>query len=92
MVVETRSGWKTADTAILSAADTAILDRETLIRNAVQLKTSGRIRGLRVALSNGRLIISGYAATYYSKQLATHAALDVAGTLVIQNDVIVTAG
>jgi hypothetical protein len=81
MVVETRTDW--------SDPHTEVLDRETLIRQAVDQRTSGRIRGLQVLLEGSRLVITGRSATYYSKQLATHAALDVADALVIQNDVVV---
>lgn len=61
------------------------------IRQTVENRTSGRIRELSISVDGTRLIISGRTSTYYSKQLATHAALDVAQQLVIQNDVVVGA-
>ncbi len=71
------------------AALTAVMDRQEQIRQVVDSRTSGRIRGLQVAVEDSKVVISGRATTYYSKQLATHAALDVADTMVIQNDVVV---
>ncbi|MBI1345702.1 hypothetical protein GC163_05375 [bacterium] len=59
------------------------------VRQLVEMRTGGRIQELQVAVEGQRLIISGRTGTYYSKQLATHAALDVTQQLVIQNDVIV---
>lgn len=71
-------------------AASPMLDRGEQIRQVVDSRTSGRIRGLQVAVvEDSKVVISGRAATYYSKQLATHAALDVAETMVIQNDVVV---
>lgn len=64
-------------------------DRQEMIRQLVDSRTGGRIHGLQVLVEGSRIVISGRATTYYSKQLATHAALDVAETLVIQNDVVV---
>jgi len=66
-------------------------DQLEQIRQLVENRTSGRIRGLCVSVEGPRLVISGQTSTYYSKQLATHAALDLALQLVIQNDVVVSA-
>ena len=48
------------------------------VEHAVQSKTGGRIRGLRVHVVDGCVIISGRTSTYYNKQLVTHAAMDAA--------------
>jgi hypothetical protein len=45
----------------------------------VQSRTGGRIRGLSVVVIDRDVIISGRTTTYYLKQLATHAALDLTG-------------
>ncbi len=52
---------------------------EDQIMRLVQSRTGGRIHGLNVVVSGGEVIISGHTSTYYLKQLATHAALDLAG-------------
>jgi hypothetical protein len=44
-----------------------------------------RIRHLRVELSNGGLVLHGWAAAYYAKQLAQHAAAEAACLPVLTN-------
>ena len=58
------------------------------IEQLIVERTSGRIRGLRVELSDGCLIIHGFASSYYLKQLALHAAREmINGTLAVDLDV-----
>jgi hypothetical protein len=57
------------------------------IEQAVQARTGGRIRGLRVRLDDGCLVVSGRTSTYYNKQLATHAVRDAVDDMSVQNDV-----
>jgi hypothetical protein len=54
------------------------------IERLIAERTSGLIKGLRVEVLPGEVILSGWTQTYYAKQLATHAALDAieAGSLV----------
>jgi len=62
----------------LSPATPVAID-ETLvsrIERIVRCRTGGRIRDLRVDVSEKQVVISGLASTYYAKQLVTHAALD----------------
>ena len=56
-----------------------------IIERFVQARTSGMIRGLRVDVLDGEVIISGRTSTYYSKQLATHAALHAVEDLPLSN-------
>ena len=58
---------------------------EERVEQVVLSRTSGRIRGLRVQVQDGRVVISGRTSTYYNKQLATHAALEAATA--VQNEV-----
>jgi hypothetical protein len=68
--------------------DERVEQLEERVEQVVQSRTSGRIRGLRVQIADGRLIITGRTSTYYNKQLATHAALDVASAgCAVQNEV-----
>jgi hypothetical protein len=63
---------------------------EDQIVRLVQSRTGGRIDGLNVVMSGGDVIISGRTTTYYLKQLATHAALDLAGQFTgLTNDIAV---
>ncbi|WP_166831523.1 hypothetical protein [Thalassoroseus pseudoceratinae] len=43
----------------------------------VHQRTNGGVRDLRVDMTSGGLVLTGRTNTYYTKQLATHAALDV---------------
>ncbi len=53
---------------------------------AILLQRWGRrIRELRVELDDGGLVLHGWAATYYAKQLAQHAAAEAAGLPVHTN-------
>jgi hypothetical protein len=53
---------------------------------AILLQRWGRrIRDLRVELEGGGLVLHGWAATYYVKQLAQHAAAEAAGLPVHAN-------
>ena len=55
------------------AVDNTLVSR---IERIVRCRTGGRIRDLRVDVSDEYVVISGVATTYYAKQLVTHAALD----------------
>ena len=57
------------------------------VEQAVHAKTGGRIRGLRVRIDEGCLVVSGRTSTYYNKQLATHAVRDAVLDMTVQNDV-----
>jgi len=41
-------------------------------------RIAGRVRNLRVVRSGGRLILEGSSTSFHAKQLATHAALEIA--------------
>jgi hypothetical protein len=41
-------------------------------------RIAGRVRNLRVVRNAGRLVLEGSSASFYAKQLATHAALEFA--------------
>jgi hypothetical protein len=57
------------------------------IEQAVQLKTGGRIRGLRILVDDGCVIVSGLTTTYYIKQLVTHAIRETVEDLSVRNEV-----
>ena len=57
------------------------------VERMVREKTSGLIRDLRVRCEPGEVVLTGRAATYYAKQLATHAALEAANDLTLTNDI-----
>ena len=57
------------------------------IERIVRLRTGGMIRGLRVSVVESEVVITGRATTYYTKQLATHAAMDAVQDLNLSNDI-----
>jgi hypothetical protein len=67
----------------LPAAQQLLVDR---VERIVREKTSGLIRDLKVELTPGEIVLTGRAATYYAKQLATHAALDACDDLTLTHD------
>jgi hypothetical protein len=62
---------------------------EALVADVVRSRTGGRIRRLSVCIQGNRLVINGETSTFYDKQLASHAALESAEALIVQNDLIV---
>lgn len=67
----------------------AHLERE-LVRH-VQTRTGRRIRELAVELQPERVILRGYAASYYLKQLAQHGVQDVLPDVRLENAITVHA-
>lgn len=49
------------------------------LERQVRRRTGGRIRQLSVSVSPGRIVVRGISHTFYSKQLALHAVLEVLG-------------
>ena len=48
------------------------------IEHRILERIGGRIRHLRVVRSDGRMILEGKSGSFHAKQLATHAALEMA--------------
>ncbi len=75
---------------VVSIRSGATESLESQITRLVQSRTGGRVRGLSVVLIDRDVIISGRTTTYYLKQLATHAALDLTGQFAtLTNDIAV---
>jgi len=68
----------------LPNADLNLLER---IERLVRQRTTGLIRELKISALPGEIVITGRAATYYAKQLATHAALEACDHLTLTNDI-----
>ncbi len=56
------------------SADTSV-DQNVL--REVQLQTNGLVHGLQVSVIAGHVVLTGRASSYYAKQLASHAAMNV---------------
>jgi hypothetical protein len=52
----------------------------------LQSRLNGRVRHLRLELCDG-LVLAGYARTYYAKQLARHAVMEVSDVPIRANDI-----
>lgn len=50
---------------------------EIVIRQRIEIRLPGRVRNLQVRSSDGLVTLEGQCATYYTKQLAQHAAMGV---------------
>lgn len=48
------------------------------LEHRILQRIPGRVRNLRVFRHDGRLVLEGLSASFYAKQLATHAALELA--------------
>lgn len=64
---------------------------QALVREIVQ-RTWGRIRQLRVELTEGRLSVRGYTSSYYAKQLALAAVREVYSSDPVDLDIQVISG
>jgi len=65
----------------------AVASQAATIRHRVAEHTSGRIRDLSVAVERRGVVLSGRSATFYSKQLAQVAAMQMAGNLPLVNEI-----
>lgn len=59
------------------------------IRERIQVRLGGRIHDLHVQVDDKQVILNGRCATYYSKQLAQHAALGVLEDEHLENAIVV---
>jgi hypothetical protein len=72
------------DLDTLPNAREALVDR---VERSIRLRTTGLIRNLKVEIHSEEIVVTGRAATYYAKQLATHAALEACNRLTLTNDI-----
>lgn len=80
-------------TADSNARQLATSERPSLsrqIKSRIEKRLGGRIRDLRVKVDGKKIILEGRCATYYSKQLAQHAALGVIEDEQVENAIDVT--
>jgi hypothetical protein len=68
-----------------STTSTPVDQPETLI----QRRLLGRawVRGFRVLVQEQGLVLQGRASTYYAKQLAQHAAMEISGLPILANEI-----
>lgn len=54
---------------------------------SIQHRLGGRVRNLRVRVQGSGIVLEGHAATYHAKQLAQHAAMELASLPILANDI-----
>jgi hypothetical protein len=57
------------------------------LESQVQRRLGSRVRDLRLIVRHDGMILQGRAATYHAKQLAQHAAMEIANLRVLANDI-----
>jgi hypothetical protein len=57
------------------------------LESLVQRRLGARVRKLRVIVRHDGVILQGLASTYYAKQLAQHAAMDLAELPIVANEI-----
>jgi hypothetical protein len=60
---------------------------EEHLEAALHNRLGGRVSNLQVIVHDAGVVLRGRASTYYAKQLAQHAAMELAGLNVLANDI-----
>ena len=66
------------------------VSEEEQLEGLLHRRLGSRVRDLRVQKLPGGLVLHGRTGTYYAKQLAQHAAMELASTPILSNDIEVT--
>ena len=64
-----------------------ISSREERLESLIERRVGNRVRDLRVLVRDAGLILQGRAATYHAKQLAQHAAMEMATVPILSNEI-----
>ncbi len=72
-----------------SAYDQECLKLAKEVERAVQSATGGRVHKIEVEISEDTILLRGFCATFHCNQLAQTAAMDVAGDMPIDNQIVV---
>jgi hypothetical protein len=57
------------------------------LETRVQSQLNGRVRDFRLIIRGSGLVLTGYARTYYAKQLAQHAVLAATALPILANEI-----
>jgi hypothetical protein len=71
----------------VNVIDEMVLSQEERLESLMSRRLGNRIRGLRVQLQPQGLVLQGRTATYHAKQLAQHAAMELANLPILSNDI-----
>lgn len=64
-----------------------VSDEASCLESLVQRRLGARVRNLRIIVRHDGVILQGLASTYYVKQLAQHAAMDLAELPIVANEI-----
>ena len=64
-----------------------ISTREETLESLIERRLGNRIRDVRVVVKASGLVLRGRAATYHAKQLAQHAAMELATMPILSNEI-----
>lgn len=59
------------------------------IERAVRERTVGRVRDVRVEVGDDGVLLTGLSSSFYGKQLAQHAVMELIGTTPLFNEIVV---
>jgi hypothetical protein len=62
-------------------------DRDECLENLMFRRLGNRVRDLRIVVRPDGVILQGRTATYHAKQLAQHAAMELANLPILANDI-----
>lgn len=71
----------------LKVIDDTIFSEEERLESLMHRRLGNRIRGLRIYVQPAGVILQGRTATYHAKQLAQHAAMELASLPILANDI-----
>jgi hypothetical protein len=71
------------------ALEANVLTEEEHLEIMLQRRLGNRVRDLRVIVLPEGVILQGRAATYHAKQIAQHAAMELADLPILANDIVV---
>lgn len=71
----------------LDLIDDVKFTREEHLESLMQRRLGNRIRGLRIQVQPHGVILQGRTNTYHAKQLAQHAAMELANLPILANDI-----
>ncbi len=63
-----------------------------VVRQRIDSRLPGRVRNLKVSVQSDTLLLEGTCSTYYTKQLAQHAALGILEDEHLENAIVVSIG
>jgi hypothetical protein len=68
-------------------SDTATSESLARIEEQVRCGLSGRVRDFRLDVRDDGLVLRGHAHTYYAKQLAQHAVMQISSLPILANEI-----